>query len=170
MEIQIRQAKAEDVDVVSTILLDAADWLERRGIGMWRADELSPEQMSQGISEGLFFIAELSSRPAGTIKFQLADTLFWPDMPQHDAAYVHRLAVTRACAGGVVSTALLSWAVRRSHLLGRTFLRLDCEAARPSLRAVYERFGFEHHSDREVGPYFVARYQLDVRTAMARLV
>jgi hypothetical protein len=38
-------------------------------------------------------------------------------------------------------------------------LRLDCEASRPRLRAVYEGFGFRHHSDRQVGPYFVSRYE-----------
>ena len=43
---------------------------------------------------------------------------------------------------------------------GRHFLRLDCEASRPRLRAVYERSGFQHHSDRQVGPSYVSRYQL----------
>jgi hypothetical protein len=32
--------------------------------------------------------------------------------------------------------------------------------SRPWLRAVYERSNFRHHSDRQVGPYFVARYEL----------
>jgi hypothetical protein len=30
------------------------------------------------------------------------------------------------------------------------------------LRAVYERFGFRHHSDRQVGPYFVSRYEQEL--------
>jgi hypothetical protein len=59
---------------------------------------------------------------------------------------------------------LLRWAARRAHAIGRSFLRLDCEASRPRLRAIYERFGFVHHSDRQVGPYFVSRYELDVTT------
>jgi hypothetical protein len=35
-------------------------------------------------------------------------------------------------------------------------------ASLPKLRAVYERFGFVHHSDRQVGPYFVSRYEYRV--------
>ena len=31
-------------------------------------------------------------------------------------------------------------------------------ASRPKLRELYERFGFQFHSFREVGPYYVARY------------
>ena len=76
------------------------------------------------------------------------------------AAFVHRLAVRRACAGGQLSALLLRWAAQRAMSLGRRFLRLDCEASRPRLRSVYERCGFQHHSDRQVGPYFVSRYEL----------
>jgi hypothetical protein len=41
-------------------------------------------------------------------------------------------------------------------------VRLDCEASRPRLRAIYDQFGFIHHSDRKVGPYLVSRYEYDV--------
>ena len=34
--------------------------------------------------------------------------------------------------------------------------------SRDRLRAVYERFGFQHHSNRQVGPYFVARYEVKI--------
>ena len=96
------------------------------------------------------------------MKFQLEDTEFWPDVPQTESAFVHRLAVRRRFARRGISSALLSWAVERARSLCRDYLRLDCEASRPKLRAVYERFGFVHHSDRQVGPYFVSRYQYRV--------
>lgn len=162
MEIQVRQAEAPDVNVVSTVLTEAAVWLEGRGMGLWRANELTPGRIFKDVSEGLFFLAEDRGQPAGTIKFQLSDLVFWPDVPQDEAAFIHRVAVRREFAGGTVSFALLSWAAQRTRSLNRRFLRLDCEAARPRLRAVYERFGFRHHSDRQVGAYFVARYQLEV--------
>ena len=40
-------------------------------------------------------------------------------------------------------------------------MRLDCESSRTRLRDVYERFGFEYHSDHTVRGVHVARYQLD---------
>src|SRR5262245_9062703 len=162
MEIQIRQAEAGDVDAVSAVLSEAAVWLEDRGMGLWRASELTPATILKDVSDGLFFLAEHTGQPAGTIKFQLTDSFFWPDVPQNEAAFIHRVAVRRKFSGGTVSFALLSWAAERTQALNRRFLRLDCEAARPKLRAVYERFGFRHHSDRQVGPYFVARYELEV--------
>jgi GNAT superfamily N-acetyltransferase len=160
MTITISRALPREAESVSSILLEAAGWLRERDIPMWRSDELSPERIALDVAEGHFFLARCGGEAAGTIKFQLHDTLFWPDTPADEAAFVHRLAVRRAFAGGQVSALLLRWAAERARSLGKRFLRLDCEAARPRLRAVYERCGFRHHSDRQVGPYSVSRYEL----------
>jgi GNAT superfamily N-acetyltransferase len=155
----IRQAMPQDASEVIGILREAAQWLEQSGMTMWRGDELSPARLTAEVEAGLFFLAEADGAVAGVIKFQLEDSLFWPDVPPGQSAFVHRLAVKRQFAGRAISTALLGWAVERTRGLGRQYLRLDCEASRPRLRAVYEKFGFRHHSDKQVGPYFVSRYE-----------
>jgi GNAT superfamily N-acetyltransferase len=161
-EAQIRQATPQDAEVVADILKEAARWLEQAGMPLWREGELEPARIVADVSAGLFFLAEYSGDPAGAVKFQLDDSVFWPDARPQEAAYIHRLAVRRRYAGTGLSTALLRWAVWRAHTLGRRYLRLDCVASRPRLRAVYERFGFQYHSDRQVGPYHVSRYEYDV--------
>jgi GNAT superfamily N-acetyltransferase len=158
--IEINQALPHESESVSSILQEAAEWLRERGIPMWHADELSREQIAIDVAEGHFFLARCGGEDAGTIKFQLEDHLFWPDTPPDQAAFIHRVAVRRAFAGGAVSAALLRWAADRALGLGRQFLRLDCEASRPRLREVYEHHGFRHHSDRQVGRFFVSRYEL----------
>jgi GNAT superfamily N-acetyltransferase len=162
MQVTIRPATLEDCGTVSDILLEAATWLAQRGMPMWRESELVVSRIRDDVAVGLFFLAVAAAESVGTIKFQLSDPIFWPDVPD-DAAYVHRLAVRRQFAGGELSSALLNWAAERAAASGRRFLRLDCEAARLSLRAVYERFGFQHHSDRQVGSYFVARYEYAIQ-------
>ena len=128
---------------------------------LWRDDELELSRVAAEVDAGLFFLAEVSGNPAATVRFQLEDPVFWPDDSRPDVAYIHRLAVRRRYAGFGLSKALLHWAAQRTHTLGRRYLRLDCEASRLRLRQVYERFGFQHHSDKQVGPYFVSRYQYD---------
>ena len=162
--VSIRPANPNHEDVVSSILLEAVKWLQERGTPMWRDNEMLPARIRDDVAAGLFVLALVNGEPAGTLKFQLSDPLFWPEMPD-DGAYVPRLAVRRAFAGKGISSELLRWAAARASALGRRFLRLDCEAARPRLRAFYERFGFRHHSDREVPPYFVARYELPLAPA-----
>ncbi|MBW4684965.1 MAG: GNAT family N-acetyltransferase [Komarekiella atlantica HA4396-MV6] len=162
MYISIRQATIQDTVIVSDILLEAASWLQERDTPLWHNSEVSSESISTDVANGLFFIAEWDGEPAGTIKFQLEDLLFWSDISQKESAFVHRLAVRRHYSGGKVSSALLTWAVKYTQTLGRRYLRLDCDASRPRLREVYERFGFRHHSDKQVGAYFVSRYEYEI--------
>jgi GNAT superfamily N-acetyltransferase len=92
------------------------------------------------------------------------DLLFWPDHPEPAAVYLHRIAIRRSFAGRGIPQIMLTWAVEYARSLGKKFLRLDCEANRPKLRLLYESFGFVHHSDKQVGPYLVARYEFTLPT------
>ncbi len=157
--IEVKLATRADLIVVSGILKGVADWLRETGRSMWRDDELNPDRISDDVEAGLFYLAYSDAEPAGTIKFQLQDLRFWPDYPGNDAAYVHRIAVKRQFAGQGISTKMLEWAADHAAALGRSYLRLDCEADRLALRAIYERFGFRLHSYRDVGPYHLSRYE-----------
>src|SRR5918996_3133164 len=167
MSLLIRQAMPQDVGTLVDILQQAARWLADRGMAMWQMEELFPSRVADEVNLGLFFLAERDGEVAGTIRFQLEDKLFWPDIKQDDSAFIHRLAIRRRFAGGDVSSALMLWAIARTHSLGRRYLRLDCEASRLRLREIYERIGFRFHSNRQVGPYFVARYEYDIATVSA---
>ena len=141
--LHIRPATVHDIAAVSDVLREADSWLEQRGQALWRDDELQPDRIAPDVAHGLYWLAESSAGIRGTIRFQLDDPIFWPDAAPGEAAFIHRLAVRRSAAGGSVSVTLMQWAVDRTRTLGRQFLRLDCEATRPRLRAVYERFGFK---------------------------
>jgi len=160
----IRQALPADAAAIQQMLEEAARWVDALGEIMWDEGELSPDRVAREIAAGQFFIAEVEGDAAGAVRFQLEDRLFWPDLIEPDSAFIHRLVVRRSYKGGGVSTALLSWAVSHARARGRRYLRLDCDASRPKVRAVYERFGFRFHSFRQVGAYYVARYEYPVGT------
>jgi GNAT superfamily N-acetyltransferase len=155
----IRQAVPADARIIHDLLVEAASWVDALGVVMWEAGELDVDAIARDVAAGQFFIADVDGRPAGAIRFQTEDGLFWPDIPQPSSAFVHRLVVSRAFKGAGVSTALLQWAVDHGRELGKAWLRLDCDNDRPKLKALYERFGFRFHSHRQVGPYYVARYE-----------
>ena len=163
--IEVRQAAAGDAGLVADILREASTWADARGGHdvLWQLDELDVARLAGEIARGQFFIAwsvdAAGAEAAGVVRFQLEDEEFWPDDPGDHAAYIHRLAVRRKYAGGGVSSLLMAWAADRARAMGRV-LRLDCDADRLRLRAVYERFGFTLHSYRQVGPYYVGRYEL----------
>ncbi|MEH2282751.1 MAG: GNAT family N-acetyltransferase [Nostoc sp.] len=116
------KSQIQDTVIVSDVLLEAALWLQQSGMPLWNDSEVSPESISKDVANGLFFIAEWAGEPAGTIKFQLEDLLFWADISQEESAFVHRLAVRRHYSGGKVSLALLAWAVEQAQTLGRHYL------------------------------------------------
>lgn len=162
-DVHVRPAAADDGALVTSILHEAAAWLEGTGQSMWQQDELDPARTADDVRAGMFHVAQIAGQPAGVARVQFDDPQFWPDVPPAESVFVHRLAVRRGAAGREVATALLAAARAIAVDRGRAFLRLDCEASRPRLRNVYERFGFRHHSDRQVGPYFVSRYEIDLR-------
>ena len=165
----IRQARPADVHAVVDVLTEAAAWVEQLdGTVMWVENELAIEHVAAEIDQQQFFVAECDGEIAGVIRFQLRDELFWPDLETDDSTFVHRIAVRRRCAGRGISTALLGWAVERTRSIGKRYLRLDCDADRARLRAMYERFGFRMHSHRQVGAYYVTRYEYDVNASARR--
>ena len=79
--ITIRQAGADESATVANILQEAADWLTHSSMTLWRDSELEAERIAADVGAGLFFVAEKCGEAAGTVKFQLEDTFFWPDFP-----------------------------------------------------------------------------------------
>jgi GNAT superfamily N-acetyltransferase len=164
MTLVIQQAQPSDAALVETMLVEAAQWVDAMGVVMWDTDELAPDRIAAEVAAGQFYLAVADEEPAGAIRFQLEDTLFWPDLPDdHTSAFVHRLVVRRRFKGQGISKALLRWAVDHARALGRSHLRLDCDKTRPKLMALYEEFGFQFHSFRQVGPYYVARYEYPLK-------
>jgi GNAT superfamily N-acetyltransferase len=161
MAIHVRWARAGDAPAVEEMLLEAARWVDALGVVMWEQGELAHEQIAGEVAAGMFAIAEVDGEPAGAVRFQFEDRLFWPDLDGSDSAFVHRLVVRRRFKGLGVSTTLLRWAVEQAVASGRKYLRLDCDANRTKLRRLYEDAGFRFHSYRQVTSYYVARYEYE---------
>ena len=127
-------------------------------------DELQSETIKEDIEKGEFYIAYANQKTAGVFKFQKEDRMFWPDIPEGESTYIHRLAVKRKFSGGKISSAMINYAKMKTKEMGRQFLRLDCDVSRPKLHILYKKHGFMEHSNRQVGPYYVTRYQFEITT------
>jgi GNAT superfamily N-acetyltransferase len=114
---------------------------------------------------GLVHLGRIDGRVAGAFVLRWSDENVWgPD--DGDGGYLHRLATDPAVAGQGIGERLISAAAGLVRENGRRWLRLDCDAGNPKLRAYYERLGFSHAGDVENAPRqsrpgfrFARRYQ-----------
>jgi GNAT superfamily N-acetyltransferase len=158
---EIRPATLNDLEVASSILIEAAIWLAQTGEMRWRPEQFSPDLLEPLVHSSELFLAFRGDEAVGTMYLQLEDQVFWSDVPMGESLFIHKLAVGLEARGTGVSQALIEFAKLEVQCRGRKFLRLDCRN-NPKIRALYENAGFEL---RDIGEFFktiFCRYEITV--------
>jgi GNAT superfamily N-acetyltransferase len=157
-----RLAEAVDAPMVARVLSAAAAKLVQRGDALWTADEVSERSVEPHVRAGLFHLGLERGEVIGVFRLQLEDRTFWPEAPVGTSAYLHKLAILPGNQGRGLAHELLRHAVCLTREMRLQSLRLDCMACRPKLRAVYETFGFKHHSKKQMGAQMFHGLEFDV--------
>jgi ribosomal protein S18 acetylase RimI-like enzyme len=160
--VNVRRCQAADVSVVAALLDEATVWVGDRGYEQWPLP-YPQDEIAAAIERGEVYVAEMDGDVVATVTLLWDDALHWPGAPP-DAAYVHKLAVSRACAGRRIGQAIVEWAGRKTSAAGRDYLRLDCVRDNPGIRAYYERLGFEHRGDGIINGRDLSLYERHVHT------
>jgi predicted N-acetyltransferase YhbS len=160
--VNVRRCQAPDVAAVASLLDEATVWVGQRGYEQWPLP-FPREEIVAAIERGEVYVAELDGDVAATVTLLWDDPAYWGERPA-DAAYVHKLAVSRACAGQRIGQAIVEWADKTAADAGREFLRLDCLRDNAGIRAYYERLGFEHRGDLVVDGRDMSIYERRVHT------
>ena len=147
---------------MAALLDEATVWVGERGYEQWPLP-FPHAELAAAIERGEVYVAELDGEPVATVTLLWDDPQYWPHAAP-DAAYVHKLAVSRACAGRRVGEAIVEWADRTAAAAGREFLHLDCLRDNPGIRAYYEGLGFEHRGDLVVNERDMSIYERRVHT------
>ena len=146
--------------VVAGLLDEATVWVGERGYEQWPLP-FPRDELEAAVERGEVYVAEVDLEVVATVTLLWDDPMYWGDRPA-DAAYVHKLAVRRACAGRRIGSAIVEWADMTAAAAGRAFLRLDCLADNPGIRSYYEQLGFEHRGDLVVNNRNMSIYERPV--------
>ena len=157
----IRLCQAEDVATVAALLDEATIWVGERGYEQWPLP-FPHDEIATAIERGEVYLAEIDGHAVATVTLLWDDPMYWGERPS-DAAYVHKLAVSRACAGQRIGGAIVEWADATARRAGRDFLRLDCLADNPAIRTYYEQVGFAHRGDLVVNGRNMSLYERRVQ-------
>jgi GNAT superfamily N-acetyltransferase len=148
------------VSAVATLLDEATVWVGELGHEQWPLP-YPRDEIAAGIERGEVYVAEVGSDVVATVTLLWDDTLHWGERPP-DAAYVHKLAVSRASAGQRIGSRIVEWADTTAAANGRLFLRLDCMRTNPGIRRYYEELGFEHRADEVINGRDLSLYERPV--------
>lgn len=116
---------------------------------LWDPDRLGADFVAPLIAQGALVAAHVGPDLAGLCSLTRHDPDFWPEDSPGEAAYLHKLAVRRAFAGGRVTSAIFAFCAATARAWGCRALKLDCD---PTLRRLYLRAGFVQVDQRTVTP------------------
>lgn len=162
---EILQATPAELGQVLSILVQAAEWLKRRGIRQWGhyldGGTEEEQELRRSIERGEVYLVRLGAEPVGTITLQTEpsdwDRQLWGDVTD-EALYVHRFAVARDFSGRGLGKRMLDFAEERGRELGKRYLRLDCVGHNQRLNEYYKRrYQFQGHAS-NIGMLF-SRYE-----------
>jgi protein-tyrosine phosphatase len=160
----LRIEPADTSDLATVVALDeeSAAWVRARGIDPGQPPRPLEAIYRERLASGEVHVAWLGAEPVGMLTLQPIDPRVWPEAPA-DALYVHGLMVSRRHAGQRIGLRLLDWASAQVAAAGRAYLRLDCTASNPALRAYYERAGFTYRGMIRWKTQEQARFERPVR-------
>ena len=155
----IARATPDDVDAMVALNATAAEWARARGFDPGEPPLPLEMIMRRRVERGEAYLARLAGTPVGMLSLHWDDPATWGELDTGDALYVHGLMVSREHAGLGIGVALLDWAGTVAAEAGKTYLRLDCRADNPRLRAYYERAGFAYRGEAYLHNYVGSRYE-----------
>lgn len=130
---------------------------------MWTVAELKPAVLLRDYDLEETRLGTISGEPTAAMVVQQSDEFFWPDVPEGESLFVHKLATVRRLKGQGTAVAMLDRVKARALEQEKRHLRLDCAADRPKLCRFYEEYGFRRVGHRQMGPHDTAFYELPLR-------
>lgn len=94
----LEDEKKQELD--EDILLDAVLWMRKNQLqNKWTEDNIKWNSLSKSYKISDFYIDYENGMPAGCMAITDIDSKYWPQIPQGQSLYIHKLAVKRRFAG-----------------------------------------------------------------------
>lgn len=151
----------DQTDEFLRILREVGQWLTDTDQELWQVDTLTPDNLIDDYTRGHCYVMYADGVPAATFILQWQDPLYYADVPDNTAGFIHKVAIRRAFAGQNLFAAILDFC--RAECLNRNIheIQLETDATRPALLRFYERHGFQptyQQSIHEFGQTFLCQY------------
>lgn len=157
------RVKTGDVNGAIEIIKEVAQWCIDNKIPMWRMENLTKDILTKGVADNNFCIGQIGNDDATSMILQWCDPIFWPQAPENESGYIHKLCVRRSYAGMKLSEKMVEYAIGECKRRGIRFLRLDTYWGSNKLCQLYENIGFKKINRKEIGSIDYAIYELTIK-------
>jgi len=142
--LNIRPATPDDAQDVLNVWMNAAEWLQSKGIDQWNPEQFSLDFVMACIRDSEVFLAEAGHAIVGTYLLTWSDPSIWRELDNAESGYIHKLAVRRDFKGQGIGRLLLEHAENRIMEQGKRCIRLDCMADNERLNRYYLDAGYTY--------------------------
>jgi GNAT superfamily N-acetyltransferase len=160
---EIIPADEINISYASTILLEATNWIIKRGNPLWKPEYFTIEKLLHFVHEKELFLVKENNEFIGTFILTWKDTVFWPEIKENNSAFLHKLAILRKVSGQGMGKQIINCVKNIAKQADKKYLRLDCDSERPKLCLLYESMGFiRYKPDIRMEQYIIARYEMSL--------
>lgn len=148
-------------EIFLTILHEVGQWLVVSGQTMWEPHTLTAENLIDEYTRGNCYVMYADGTPAATFILQWKDPLYYAEVPDNTAGFIHKVAIRRQFAGQDLFPPMLDFCRAECLKRGIHELQLETDATRPKLMAFYERHQFRPTHQKviqEFGQTFTCQY------------
>ncbi|MFD1139558.1 GNAT family N-acetyltransferase [Larkinella insperata] len=143
------------------IVREVGQWLTDSGQELWQPNTLTAENLFDADTRDHSYVLYADDVPAATFILQWKDPLYFGDVPDNTAGFIHKLAIRRLFSGQNLFAPILEFCRSECRKRGIHEIQLETDATRPALMRFYERNGFSPTFQRpveEFGQTFLCQY------------
>lgn len=159
LPLRIIKANQQHAEQVTSLLVNAAEWMESKGIEQWKKEMFTPELIHSYFLEREVFILYMAEQPAAMFTLQAGDLEYWQQLNDEGYFYLHRLTVHQDFRSVGLGAIAIQWASDYAHSSGKKGLRLDCMAHLPTLNRFYQSQDFRYMGTHEVKGRLASLYE-----------
>jgi ribosomal protein S18 acetylase RimI-like enzyme len=144
MLVKVRKAEKSDTNHLLALLEEARKYKVSLGDLAWGDYPYTESDIELRLKVGGYYVVELNNKIIGSIELIWNDQRNWGNMGEDNkAGYIHGLLIGDEYRGNDYGKQLIDWAIDKTALNGRQFVRLECSLKNKSLCSYYEKLGFK---------------------------
>ena len=132
------------VDNAIEIMREVTAWGHEQGFPVWSGESITKEALlSDEAKEDTFCVGQLDQVNVCGFILQWKDSIFWPGVPEYEAAYLHKFCVRREFAHQNMTKKVIEAIRQECRDRGVKYIRLDTGWNKDKVKQIYLDAGFQ---------------------------